>query len=217
MGIVTGGILGKFKGKVGNIVGAVTGGQNIVKAMPASYNDKNSAEQQAQRSAFATAVAIHKLLAPSVKATNKERSATLSEFNVFMKQNVSKSITDAGISYADLKISSGSLQGVDFNGTSASGANSVAVSWDDNTNDATAFATDQMVVTLINEATGAVVNSIAGATRAAGTVNVAFPASWDGANVYLYVEARTADLKKATSTSRVVMFVAGSDLAGSVQ
>jgi hypothetical protein len=58
-----------------------------------------------------------------------------------MKQNVSKSITNAGVSYADLKISSGSLQGVDFECISRVGANSVEITWPDNTNDTTAFAT----------------------------------------------------------------------------
>jgi hypothetical protein len=217
MGLVTGGILGKFSGKVGNIVGAVSGGQNIVKAMPSSYNDKNSTEQQAQRSAFAQTVALHKLLSPAVKALNKERAATLSAFNVFMKKNVGKSISDAGVSYADLKISSGSLQGVDYECISHAGANAVEITWADNTNDTTAFANDEIVVAMINEDTGDVVNSIAPATRADGTATVSFPASWDGINISLYVEARTADQKKATTTTRVMRFMGGSELAGSVQ
>ena len=217
MSIVKGGILGAFKGKTGNIVGVVMGGQNIIKAMPSSYNDKNSLAQQTQRSAFSQTVALHKLLSPSVKALNKERDARHSAFNVFMKKNVSKSITQAGISHADLKISSGSLQGVDFECISRTGADAVEITWPDNTNDTTAFATDEMVVSMINEATGDVVNSIAPATRAAGTATINIPASWDGDNVDLYVEARTADLKQATTTTRVMRFAAGSELAGSVQ
>lgn len=217
MGLVTGGILGKFSGKVGNIVGAVNGGQNIVKAMPSAYNDKNSAAQQTQRSAFAQTVALHKLLSPAVKATNKERQAVHSAFNQFMKQNVNKAITQAGISYADLKVSSGSLQGVDFECISNAGDDAVDITWNDNSNDTTAFATDEMVVAMINEATGDVVNAVAPATRADGAATVSIPSSWDGDNVFLYVEARTADLKKATSTTRVMRFAAGSELAGSVQ
>jgi len=217
MGLVTGGILGKFSGKVGNIVGAVNGGQNIVKSMPSTYNDKNSAAQQTQRSAFSQSVALHKLLSPAVKATNKEKNAKHSAFNVFMKQNVSKAITNAGITYADLKISSGSLQGVDFECISRAGVDSVEITWPDNTNDTTAFATDEMVVAMINEVTGDVINSVAPATRADGQAVINLPASWDGDNVSLYVEARTADNRKATTTTRVMRFAAGSELAGSVQ
>ncbi len=217
MGKVTGGILGKFSGKVGNIVGAVNGGQNIVKSMPSAYNDKNSNAQQLQRSAFAQTVALHKLLSPAVKATNKERQPVHSAFNVFMKQNVGKAITQAGINYADLKISSGSLQGVDFECISRNGANSVEITWNDNSNDATAFATDEMVVAMINEATGDVVNSIAPATRADEAAEINIPASWDGDDISLYVEARTVDLKKATTTTKVVRFKGGSELIDVVQ
>ena len=217
MGLVTGGILGKFSGKVGNIVGAVNGGQNIVKSMPSAYNDKNSVAQQSQRSAFSQSVALHKLLSPAVKATNKERQAIHSAYNQFMKQNVGKAITNAGINYADLKVSSGSLQGVVYECISRAGANSVEITWPDNTNDTTAFATDEIVVAMINEATGDVVNSVAPATRADGNAEINFPASWDDDDVSLYVEARTADTKKATTTTRVMRFRAGSELAGSVQ
>jgi hypothetical protein len=65
--------------------------------------------------------------------------------------------------------------------------------------------------------TGDVVNSVAPATRADGQAEINIPGSWDGDNVFLYVEARTADSRKATTTTRVMRFAAGSELAGSVQ
>lgn len=56
MAVNYGGILGRFSGKVGSVVGQVSRGQQIIKAYQPQINNPKSAKQQAQRKAFATAV-----------------------------------------------------------------------------------------------------------------------------------------------------------------
>jgi hypothetical protein len=217
MGKLSGGILGPVKGKVGAVVGSVSGGQNIVKAMPASYSDKKSAAQLEQRSSFKNTLDLYKLVSPSVKNTNAERPSKHSAYNVFMKNNVGKSIIGDAVNLAALKISVGSLQEADTEMISSAGANSVDITWPNNANETTAFATDTVVVTLIREDNLDVVNRVSNVTRADGAINVAIPENWDGQDVYGYVTFKTADANKCSATKRVIRFRAGSDLAGSVQ
>lgn len=56
MAVNYGGILGRFSGKVGSVVGQISRGQQIIKAYQPQINNPKSAKQQAQRKAFATAV-----------------------------------------------------------------------------------------------------------------------------------------------------------------
>jgi len=217
MGKLTGGILGPVKGKVGAVVGSVSGGQNVVKAMPASYSDKKSASQLAQRSSFKNTLDLYKLVSPSVKSTNAERSSKHSAYNVFMKNNVGKAIVEDVVDFAALKISSGSLQEAETEMISNAGANSVDITWPNNANETTAFATDTAIVTLIRGDNLDVVNRVSNVTRADGAINVPFPENWDGQDIYGYVTFKTADGNKCSATKRVIRFSAGSELAGSVQ
>jgi hypothetical protein len=185
--------------------------------MPASYSDKKSAAQLEQRSSFKNTLDLYKLVSPSVKNTNAERSSRHSAYNVFMKNNVGKAVVGDVINFAALKISVGSLQGAETEMISSAGANSVDVTWPNNANETTAFATDTVVVTLIREDNHDVVNQVSNVTRADGAINVAIPENWDGQNVYGYVTFKTADGSKCSATNRVLLFAAGSDLASSVQ
>lgn len=217
MGKLTGGILGPVKGKVGAVVGSVVGGQNVVKSMPASYSDANSLAQQAQRTAFRETLVWYKALAPAMLEGFPERPAKLSGYNVFMSDNINNGVSDAGVDWNALNISKGSMTNPDFTATATPNDDEAEFSWPNDSDGSSKLATDKVVLVVIEPLTKTVFVSDGAYTRADGGALLVLPASLVGKTVETYCYVKRADGKKASTSKRTGRFLAGSDLAGSVQ
>lgn len=124
--VLTGGILGPVKNKVGNVVGAMWFGVNYVRAYVIPSNP-NTEAQQKQRTFFATIVAAAKLILSTViQPYWNPFHSQYSGFNAFCKKNLDD--MTAPFNYADLIVSQGSLEPEIITDAIYAGAD-VGVSW----------------------------------------------------------------------------------------
>lgn len=217
MGLLIGGILGNVKGKVGAVCGSVLGGQNVIKAMPASYDDKKSVSQIAQRSSFANSLTVFKSLRASALNGFVERLAKHSAYNAFMASNINIGADDAGTVFSGLVVSKGSLSSPAVTMEATTVSTVLNFSWTNDADGSAKLATDKIHVIGIDRATGTVIYDAGSATRATGSVSLPIPAALAAATIETYVFATRADGSKASNSLRTGWAVPGSDLAGSVQ
>ena len=94
MGVIKQGILGGFSGKVANVVGSSWKGVAVIKSLPLSVANPNTAGQQAQRGAMTTCVEAARVLLPVLITLFWNRFAQgMSGFNAFVKQNIATFLT----------------------------------------------------------------------------------------------------------------------------
>ena len=145
MGVIKQGILGGFSGKVAGVVGSSWKGIAVMKSLPLSVANPNTAGQQAQRGAMTQVVAAARLLLASVIGPFWNKFAQkMSGYNMFVKTNI-KAFTTAGFTNPSVFFSQrGSL--INFAAISAqavSGTSQITVQWTDNTGVADALSTDE--------------------------------------------------------------------------
>lgn len=110
MGVIKRGILGGFSGKVAGIVGTSWKGIAVIKSMPLSVANPNTAAQQTQRGKFAHAVAFTLLLLTQiVKPMNDRFAIKESGYNLFLKRNIGNFDIDGMIETPDVIISTGKV------------------------------------------------------------------------------------------------------------
>jgi hypothetical protein len=217
MGKLTGGILGNIKGKVGAVVGSVNGGQNIIKSMPASYADKKSDTQLAQRSAFSKCLVLFQFLNAVVFEGFKEKLAIHSGYNAFMSANVNSGVTAAGPVWNALKVAKGSLGNPNFVMHTGAVDSKIDFSWTDDSDGSSKLATDKVVCVAINPLTNEVATLNTPITRADEEASLTLPATMQGVALQTYAFVVRADGKKASTSKYTGTGTGGSDLAGSVQ
>lgn len=89
MGTIKRGILGGFSGKVGNVVGTAWKGIAVMKSMPLSVANPDSAGQRDQRGKFKQCVAVASVLLGSIVKPLWDRFAqSMSGFNDFVRSNL---------------------------------------------------------------------------------------------------------------------------------
>lgn len=152
MGVIKQGILGGFSGKVAGVVGSSWKGIAVIKSLPLSVANPNTAGQQAQRGAMTQVVAVARLLLASIIGPFWNKFAQkMSGYNMFVKTNI-KAFTSAGLTNPNLFFSQrGSL--INFatiNTTATAGTSQVAVSWVNNSGVADALATDEANIVYYN-------------------------------------------------------------------
>lgn len=217
MGKLTGGILGNVKGKVGAVVGSVNGGQNIIKSMPASYADKKSESQLAQRSAFGYCLIWFQALKAVVNTGFVEKLAKHSSYNAFMSENVGTGVVTGTPAWNSLKVSKGSLSAPDITMNTTDVDTTVEFNWTDDSDGSSKLSTDVIYAVAINPSTKQVVMSDGSKTRADESLTLTLPTALQGVTIQTYAFAKRADGKKASNSIRTGSGIAGSDLAGSVQ
>lgn len=110
MGIIKGGILGGFSGKVGAVIGTSWKGIQVMKGIPASVANPNTAGQQEQRGAFKKTVYDATILLPTfIKAIWDRQAHQMSGYNLFVKKNVERVKTATGAYSLVLQCSIGKL------------------------------------------------------------------------------------------------------------
>lgn len=132
MGVIKQGILGGVQNKVGSVVGSSWKGIPVIKSLPLSVSNPNTAGQITQRTAFSLASKIGSiLLGDWIKPFWDRFSQKMSGYNSWVQSNVAFMADGTITDYADLIMSKGKL-------TSAS---SIAVVADDSSNTVTVTPT----------------------------------------------------------------------------
>jgi len=116
MAIVTGGINGPFKGKVGSVYGYTMMGKNIIKGAPrkSAKNKRGSAAQKASRSKFTKMQHFLQPVLPFIQIgfNMVGRSKQMSAHNAAKSYNMLNAFTPEGeIDYSKVLVSFGNLPG----------------------------------------------------------------------------------------------------------
>jgi len=152
MGVIRQGILGGFSGKVANIVGSSWKGIAVLKSLPLSVANPQTAAQTAQREKMAGIVeAARILLAALIQPYWNPFAQKMSGYNAFVKENIDTFLGTVFTNFAGFFSTRGSLLGVNVTSVVASAAgNSITINWVNNSGTADALGTDEMVFTIYN-------------------------------------------------------------------
>jgi len=181
------GILGGFKGKVGNIVGSTWKGLDVMKIRPTSVTNPNTVRQQDQRSRFGL---MMRFLSPQrrlVQIGFRPYAVHMTSFNAAMSYNLAAAIEgvfpDFGINYNMVMLSRGDLPALTQPVLAFIGPASVKLSWNDNSNSEGAKASDKLMVSIYDADSGRAQVFISCAIRGDATATLALPAEWAGRSV----------------------------------
>lgn len=204
MGTYNKGILGPFSGKVGTVVGANWRGKDIMRSLPKKTDRTPTETQLLQREKFAFVTNFLTPLAPVIGKLFGQSSGELTRRNQAMSYHMKEAVTYTApnfqMLYNKVQISKGDLIGLQNPVVASSAANSIEYTWEDNSGEGEALATDIVVVVLYAPSTEQYYYTLNAATRSDGSVALTLPASFSGVEVQSWITITRADAKKyATS------------------
>lgn len=167
MGVIRQGILGGFSGKVANVVGSSWKGIAVLKSLPLSVANPRTPGQVEQREKMTGIVAAARLLlAALIQPYWNPFAQRMSGYNAFVKENIDTFVSDTFTNFAAFFSTRGSLLGVVVSGVvSSAAANTITISWTNNSGQADALATDEMVIVVYNSTQGYWIVSAGADTR----------------------------------------------------
>lgn len=230
MGTINQGILGGFRGKVGNVVGFFWKGQAVMRALAGSVANPRTPAQVNNRSRFSLAGSLVSLIYPvaanlfdnpyRVSSVSKSRT----KVNMLMRsvlasvQNATTPATsavDCNVDFSSLKLSDPFGDVVNPTGVTASaasgGGTNIMLTWNDNSSADASIASNDVVMiaafpssrdagTGLFTAHGVVFND-GEFTRRDQTGTLACPATWAGETCEVYMITRRADATLGRSES----------------
>jgi hypothetical protein len=191
MGKIGKGILGGVSGKVANVVGANWKGIDYIRAKPLSVRNPRTDLQVNQRTKFAL---VLRFLQPNlnfIKVGYKNFSVKKSQFNSAMSYILNNAISGTYpnylIDYSLALLSRGSLSGALNPVFDLSTAGQVEFSWDDNSGEGSALATDKVMAVVYNPLKGESVFITGGALRSDLTQVIQIPTSYSGDELEMFI------------------------------
>lgn len=153
MGVIKRGILGGFSGKVANVIGSSWKGIAVMKSMPLSVANPNTAAQITQRTKMSFVVEFSKLiLAEIIKPLNDRFASGMSGVNLFVQRNIANFNVSFSDVPADIILSVGTLTPCAIiNGDVDVSPMQTTLNYTDNTGDGDALATDVLYVIAVNK------------------------------------------------------------------
>ena len=156
MGTYNKGILGPFSGKVGTVVGANWRGKDVMRSLPKKTDRTPTATQLLQREKF-TAVSdfltpISNVLSLFYGSGSGELTRRNQAMSYHMKEAVNYVDPNFEIVFDKVQISKGDLLGVQNPTVMSPDPGVIKFNWDDNSEQGSAKATDQLVVVLYSPA-----------------------------------------------------------------
>jgi len=197
MGKINQGILGGVSGQVGNVIGGTWKGIDYLRIKPSSVANPRTEGQMDQRSRFSTALQFLQPMLDFIKIGYKNYAIKMSAFNSAMSNILKNAITgaypDFSIDYANALISRGSLAGVLNGAANSSVAGAIDFTWDDNSIESNAQATDKAMILAYNQSKNKAVFVTAGAARSVGTQTLTVPNDFSGDTAECFIAFISAD------------------------
>jgi hypothetical protein len=191
MAIVQNPITGRTKKKFGSAVFSKQFGKNTMRTKPIEVRNPKTLLQKQQRSKFTLMVALARMFMGFIRIGFKQAAIGMSQFNVFVSDNISNVITGVypaySIDFTKLIVSKGTLTGVDGGTASVVAGRKVDIGWNDNSGNGDALATDNAMVIVINNTKKAVLQDSTTKTRADVALQLTAPLSWVGDTVHTYL------------------------------
>lgn len=191
MGKIPQGAYGAMIGKTGNLVGGSWKGIDYVRIMPASVSNPQTQPQMEQRQKFSLAMGVMQPMSQFLRTGFKLFAIRMTAFNAAFSHNIKNAIAGAypnfTIDYPNVRVAQGELAPA-LNAVAAAGAAGTAVyTWDDNSTEIGAAATDKTLIVIYNAVKHQAVTVSELAERATGTQTVTVPDSWSGDTVQCYL------------------------------
>ncbi len=197
MGKISQGILGGLSGKVGNIVGGSWKGIDYIRIKPSSVANPRTEGQVNQRNKFTITLEYLQANKDFVKIGYKSFATKKTEFNAAMSYVLNNAVDGIApnftIDYSLALLSRGNLSGVLNGSTDLATAGQVSFSWDDNSAEGNANATDKAMVLVYNPSKKESISILDGAVRTAGSQVVNIPSTYAGDAVELFMAFVSAD------------------------
>ena len=206
MGTYKQGIYGPYSGRVGNVIGTFWKGRCIMRIRAASFTDANTIPQQIQRMKWKLVSAFVKANSKLVKLGFGAADATLTSFNSAMKHNIPEAITGTfptlSLDLTKATLAMGNLAPLEGGLVSSTVANTLAVDWTDNTNNVDAFDDDNLMIAVIDSASGEVMH-FTGHSRMDETASLVLPENWASRTVSVIGFFLKAGLTEVNSRDQV--------------
>ena len=207
MGKIGRGILGGVSGKVANIVGSRWKGIDYIRAKPLSVANPRTLLQVNQRTKFAL---VLRFLQPNlnfVKIGYKNYAVKKSQFNSAMSYLLNNAIIGVSpnfeIDYSLALLSRGNLSTALNPVFDLSTPGQVEFSWDDNSTDGNANATDKVMVVAYNPLKGESIYLTVGAIRTDLSQSLVLPNSYSGEEVHLFISFMSADETQLSNSTYI--------------
>jgi len=201
------GILGGFSGKVGTVIGASWKGIDYMRSRATSISNPNTPAQLEHRARFATIVKFLHPLTSFLRIGFKSQAIKMSAFNAAMAVNIKNAITGVfpnfEIDFTKVQVSQGNFPGALNPATLAAIAGAIEFTWEDNSWETDANATDEAVLVVYNPAKEAVVSVVGGISRSIGTQTIVLPNAYTGDEVHCYIAFTNAN-KSVISNSQYI-------------
>jgi hypothetical protein len=207
MGVLKRGILGGFRGSVGPVTGTSWKGIDVMKSKPLSVANPRSPAQVAQRNKFAGVVALASALLVSIVKPLWDRFAQReSGYNAFVSRNISNFDANGDIiDFETIITSSGTWSNVMQTGAptlSDFGLLTMNIAQNGG------LASDEIFVTIINEATGVAYGATANGNRAVSPMVVDYLVDLTIGDQYrVYYATRRADGTAVSNSANVLVQV----------
>jgi hypothetical protein len=207
MGTYNKGILGPFSGKVGTVVGANWRGKDVMRSLPKKTNRTPSETQKLQRQLFSTVSEFLTPISPVLSLYFGRRGGEQSRRNQAMSYHMRDAVQyvdpNFDILYNKVLISKGDLVGAKNPVITALGSNKISYTWDNNADQGSAKASDQLVVVLYAPADNLYYYLLNAANRDATTAILTLPTYFLGLEVQSWITFASAD--KANYATSVYM------------
>lgn len=204
MGTYNKGILGAFSGKVGPVVGASWRGKDVLRSLPRKGTRVASEAQVLQRLKFSTVTAFLMPLQPILSRYYGNGNALKTRRNQAMGYHMEEAVTYVDPNYEmilnKVQISKGDLLGLQSPGMVPGAAQSVDITWANNSGEGEADASDVLVVALYEPTTKTTVYALHAEVRSAMTATIIVPSDLSGLTLHGWATFASADEKRyATS------------------
>ncbi|MDA3892216.1 MAG: DUF6266 family protein [Salinivirgaceae bacterium] len=205
MGKISQGILGGFRGKVGNVIGGNWKGIDYMRVKPASVANPKTEGQVGQRNKFSTVLQFLQPMKDHVKIGFKDFAIKKTEFNSAMSYNLNNAVIgdaeNASIDYSKALVTRGSLSPVRGFTAGSDLIGQLQMTWTNNSDEQNANPNDKAFVLVYNEGRGEAISLISKVKRTVGSLDITLPDNYQGENVEVFLSFITAD-EKSVSESR---------------
>lgn len=191
------GILGGFSGKVGTVIGSNWNGIDYMRSRAANITQPNTVAQLEQRARFGMAGKFLRPLIPFLRVSYRSLAVKKSAFNAAMAHTLENAVKgiypDVMIDYTKVLVSQGTLLGAQNPDATSVIAGKVDFTWDDNSTEYGAAATDKVVVAVYSESLKKWLPIIGAATRVQSALTITLPEIFSGQEVQTYIGFSNAD------------------------
>ena len=206
MGKFSKGILGGFSGKVGSVVGVRWRGKDILRSLPQPSSAEPTQSQLDQRMRFSTVVSFLTPIKVILSAYYGKQQGDKSAYNLATGYHLREALLPGPVSgyvvnYLKVLISKGDLRGLSNATAVAAAGQEVTITWDDNSGQGNASATDELIVVAYCEGLDLFETANPAGTRDLATVQMPLPAYWVGQEVQLWATFVTADQHLAATST----------------